>query len=417
MTEDDILAASESPADLESMYRSDPEQFAAVFPAAWAKHPTSLVLAVWHERLMPSAETADLRPSNNHQALSLTVLLSLAAGTLVKLPAFTPIDDDWYYFRFGAPITLAALMAYFLIRHPTSPGLAKIIAGLSAVCFVFLALLPDLDSGTTVLSLMHMPLVLWTMLGLAVCGSEWRSVHRRIDYIRYWGEIIVYSAVILLGGIVLSFLTFALFSLIGLDIQAWYTSYIVVCGIVASPIVATYLYDATDLRATRIAPMLANVFSPLFLATVVVYLVAMTIQQKSPFSDRDFLISLNGLLLLVLAISIFSVSERQSFGRRNLIDITNMLLIVVTIVIDVIALSAIVFRLSSMGITPNRLAVLGTNLLVFIQLCGLLKRYIVAVRNRSGREPLDAWIGGYLPLYCGWVGFVAFAFPFIFRFR
>jgi len=39
-------------------------------------------------------------------------------------------------------------------------------------------------------------------------------------------------------------------------------------------------------------------------------------------------------------------------------------LLAVSLVIDLIALSAILFRLTSYGLTPNRLVVLGANLII-----------------------------------------------------
>ena len=54
---------------------------------------------------------------------------------------------------------------------------------------------------------------------------------------------LIYSVIILLGGMILTGLTLGFFSLIGLEIYNFYTEYIIVLGLVSSPIVATYLYD------------------------------------------------------------------------------------------------------------------------------------------------------------------------------
>lgn len=138
----------------------------------------------------------------------MTVVLSLAAGTLVKLPAFFGIAGEWYYSRFAVPLTVAALIGYFLTQHRKPIRLTSCVTLACLVCFVFLAILPDRPkSDTLVLSLMHTPLVLWTFLGVSFCGSEWRSVRRGIEYVRHWGEAVVYSAVVLLGGMVLTGLT------------------------------------------------------------------------------------------------------------------------------------------------------------------------------------------------------------------
>ena len=40
------------------------------------------------------------------------------------------------------------------------------------------------------------------------------------------------------------------------------------------------------------------------------------------------------------------------------------ILSIITVIIDLIALSAIFYRLGTFGITPNRLAVLGSNILI-----------------------------------------------------
>ncbi len=163
--------------------------------------------------------------------------------------------------------------------------------------------------------------------------------------------------------------------------------------------------------------MLANVFVPLFLITVVAYLVAMAVQQRSPFSDRDFLVSLNGLLVLVLAMTVLSVAQSSATSRLMVRDVTNMALVGVTLIIDTVALSAIVFRLSAMGVTPNRLAVLGTNLLTFVHLSRLLACYARVVRTRSDSGTMDELTARWMPWYSAWAALVGFAFPLLFRFR
>jgi hypothetical protein len=86
-----------------------------------------------------------------------------------------------------------------------------------------------------------------------------------------------------------------------------------------------------------------------------------TARRREPFIDRDFLITFNGLLLLVLGISVFSIVERPEESHGQPIDNVNFALVVVTLAIDAIALSAILFRIASFGFTPNRVIVLGAN--------------------------------------------------------
>ena len=98
-------------------------------------------------------------------------------------------------------------------------------------------------------------------------------------------------------------------------------------------------------------------------------------------------------------------------------DFVNLGLVSVTQVINVVALSAILFRLASYGFTPNRVAVLGANLLVFCHLSGIVFHYVHFIRGKRSFGRLENWTVGYIPVYTIWSVVVAFGFPFFFWFR
>ena len=91
----------------------------------------------------------------------------------------------------------------------------------------------------------------------------------------------------------------------------------------------------------------------------------------------------NGILLGVLAVTIFSIVESDSDEKKSISDYINFALIVLALIIDTVALSAIVFRLSSYGITPNRLAVLGVNILIWANLIWIMFSYMRFLQNKS----------------------------------
>jgi len=349
----------------------------------------------------------------------LTVLVSLVAGTLVKLPQFLPVlDDERFYSRNLGGIVAGALIVYFCIQKLCR---MKIWGAITAILFgaiLYLNLLPDKsNSQTIVLSCIHMPFFFWSVLGIAFLGGDWRNLPGRMDYVRYNGELLIYTTIVLIGGMVLTGLTFALFELIGVSIEEWYMNNVVIYGAIAAPIVATVLVERIVGDRFKIAPLLAKVFTPLFLLTVAAYLLAMAVNHKSPFTDRDFLIAFNGLLLVVLGLCVFSISERGPKESAGVVDIMNIGLVSVTLVIDIIALAAILFRLTSYGFTPNRLAVLGANLLAFCHLAGILHHYIRFVRRNGSLEGLEKWIVNYIPAYTTWSLLVAVGFPLAFWFR
>jgi len=147
--------------------------------------------------------------------------------------------------------------------------------------------------------------------------------------------------------------------------------------LVSSPIVATYLYD-NIFGESKISILISNVFSPLFLVTAIVYLLAVLYQGGSPYLDREFLIIFNGLLI----ITVFSISGVENFGRGNFgsaSDLTykiSMPLVSVALIINASALSAIVLLLTEYGVTPNSIGVTGANIFIFIYLSLILRAYI-----------------------------------------
>jgi len=238
-----------------------------------------------------------------------------------------------------------------------------------------------------------------------------------MDYIRFNGELLIHTTIILIGGVILTGLTYNLFDLIDPQMGHWYMKNVVVYGVAAAPLVATFLVDRILTKHFKIAPLLARIFTPFFLLTVVSYLLIMVVKQKSPYHDREFLVAFNGLLLTVLALSVFSISERIPEKSAGFGDMVNIGLVVMTLVIDIFALSAILFRLASYGFTPNRIAVLGANLLICFHLSGITYHYVCCIRRGHLFAPLERWIVGYIPIYTIWSVIVTFGFPLLFDFR
>ncbi|MEK7274958.1 MAG: DUF4153 domain-containing protein [Candidatus Desantisbacteria bacterium] len=423
MKPEDILNAIGSPKSLEILYREDPSAFERLFPEIFRNNPNSPILQVWHERLFYDAKEeqdfVSCDTKEKSKAIVVTIGLSLIAGTLIKLPDFiAAMNDELYFTRNTGFIVIMALAAYFLIVKINRKCDICVVVLPALIGLLFINLLPDRsDSQTITLSYLHMPFFVWSLLGLSYLGGSWRNLQHCMEFIRYNGELVVYTTIILMGGTVLTVITMALFELINVRIENWYMKYVVLYGTVASPIVGTLIIDNMVGKRFKIAPLLARIFTPLFLVTVIAYLVAMIIRQKSPYTDREFLITFNGLLLIVLSLSILAIAERNTKGRVGISDIMNIGLVAGTLIIDMVALSAILFRLSSYGFTPNRVAVLGANVIVFCHLAGILYFYIRVMKENSRIIMLENWIARYIPIYTAWSIIVAFGFPIAFWFK
>jgi hypothetical protein len=266
------------------------------------------------------------------------------------------------------------------------------------------------------MALLHLPVLWWAFVGMAFAAPGWRETGPRIRFLRYNGELLILGSLVALGGMVFSGLTMALFQLVSKTAPEWYAENIGVVGAAAVPVAATYLYDAVFRRHTGIASVLARVFAPLFLVMTATYLVVAFVGGHNPFADRNFLITMNGLLLVVLGMTVLSIAERGDDEAVGWGDYVNLALLAVTLVIDAVALSAILFRLTSYGLTPNRVVVLGANVVILAHLVLASRAYLRFAGGRIGLGGVRQAVAAYLPVYAAWAALVIFVLPFVFRY-
>ena len=238
-----------------------------------------------------------------------------------------------------------------------------------------------------------------------------------MTFLKYNGDVIVMTTLIVIASALMSFLTIGLFQLIGINIQQFYFQNIVVFGLPAAPIFGTYLTQTNPQLVGKVSPVIARIFSPLVLIMLVVYLGAMAFSGKDPFNDREFLMLFNVLLIGVMAIIFFSIAESSKNERKPVEMLVLFLLSIVTIVVNGIALSAILFRISEWGITPNRLAIMGANILILVNLVLVTLRLFKVVNRKADVAQVGKVIAAYLPVYFIWTVIVTFLFPLIFGFK
>ena len=80
-------------------------------------------------------------------------------------------------------------------------------------------------------------------------------------------------------------------------------------------------------------------------------------------------------------------------------------------------LTAIAARISEFGFTPNRVAALGENLILLVNLVGTAWLYARFLRGRGSFASLERWQVAYLPVYAAWAALVVIVFPPLFGFR
>lgn len=367
------------------------------------------------ERIDPEAEVKARRD------IGLITLFALLAGTLAKIPQIFGLhyaEPAMFYVRNAGLCVMPLVAGYFLIKRYPGWKTALGVMAAFAVSAVLVNVYPFFEPGDTlILTGIHLPIFLWLVTGLAYAGSAWRNSGRRMDFIRFTGETFIYSVLIGCGVAVLAGFTAMIFSAIQVDLEWFIADYLVIFGACAAPIITVYLVEAKRSIVENFAPVLAKIFSPLFLLTMAAFLAIMALRGQSPFVDRDFLIGFDVMLALVLGLVLYVISSRQARQAPGFFDYLVLALIAVALIIDGIALQAIVSRLASFGSTPNRLAALGENIVLLVNLAGLAVCYIRYFLKKIEFAALEKWQTNYLAVYLVWTAVVAFGFPIVFGFK
>jgi hypothetical protein len=160
------------------------------------------------------------------------------------------------------------------------------------------------------------------MLGYTFISDDIFNSQKRLEFLRYNGDLVVMTTLILIAGGILTGITIGLFSLIDFNIGEFYFEYIVIFGLAASPIVGTYITQTNPQLVNKVSPVIAKIFSPLVLITLIIYLIAIIASGKDPYNDREFLMIFNALLIGVMAIILFSVAENKNHEKSSCYDHT-----------------------------------------------------------------------------------------------
>jgi hypothetical protein len=254
---------------------------------------------------------------------------------------------------------------------------------------------------------------MWCIYGIVFTGFDLKSVDKRIDFIKYNGDLLIMYTLIAIAGGLLTAITIGLFEAIDIKIGKFYMENIVLAGAVCAPVVAAFIIRNYPTLTNKLAPLIAGIFSPLVLITLIIFLVTFVATKKDPYNDRQFLLIFNIMLIGVMGIIVFSVSEASILKNRKFNEVILFYLSIIAVIIDLIALSAIFYRLGD-GVTPNRLAVLMSNILILANLVIIMVDLFRINFKKKEFRIVEMSVAKFLPVYLVWILIVIFGFPIIF---
>ncbi len=373
------------------------------------------------KQLVLSGETGDqAKDSQSRRGLLAMLICAAGAALSVKAPELfgKAFDEDSAFYTTNFTLFALPWLAAFLAwKRRARPALIAILAALFALGAVAANIYPlASDSQSVVVTGLHLPIALWLVVGLAYVADEWRSSRRRMDFIRFTGEWFVYCVLIVLGGFVLTAFTYGAFEAIGLSPDYVISHWLVPCGGMAAIVVAGWLVEAKQGVIENIAPVLTRLFTPLFTAVLIAFLVGVAWSSGGIDIERDALILFDLLLVVVLGLLLYSLSARDPLAPPGVFDKLQLALVVSALVIDVLVLVEIAGRISEFGTTPNKAAALGENIVLLANLAWSAWLILSFVRRRRPFESLERWQTGYLPVYAAWAWIVVLVFPPLFNY-
>ena len=412
--ENEIRININNPKQLEKLYRDHKGAFTIAFNNIYQELTNEPTAQAWNERLNFKDEHITW---GNKNEIIFIVVAAFVGGLIAKMPSFLGIEYDVYMSKNIGFVVFPILTVYFIWKQQLSMNKLILPLILFIASAIFMNSLPyNEKSATFILSTIHLPIFLWSILGYAFIGGDLNNNQKKIAFLKFNGNFIVMTGLIFISGMFFTGITLALFELLKMDIQTFYFEQIAVWALAAMPMLSTYLIQNNPDLVNKISPTIAKIFTPIVFITLLVFLITLMYTQKDIYNDRNFLLVFNIVLIGVMAIILFSLTEatNNTNSKFNLIILFG--LAILAIIANTIALSAISFRLSEFGLSPNRLAVLGANLLIFIHLLLVSYGLFKNLNGKASIQDVEGNIALFIPAYAVWAAFITFIMPFIFKF-
>jgi len=386
---------------------------------------------LWKQLVMaPDAE----KPANTGRAEILVVLcLAVAAALAVKVPALFGLrlspDEELppFYARNASLFVFPLLTVYFVWKRGSDLVRGLCLALPFAAGAIFANVFPFHNPGrldnfpegsdTQLLTGLHLPIALWLAVGFAYVRGRWFDDGGRMNFVRFSGELAIYYVLIALGGGVLTAFTVMLFKAIEMNPEWFIGGWLIPCGAAGAVIIGSWLVEAKQSVIENMAPVLTRLFTPLFTILLLVFLATMAWTGSPINVKREVLIGFDLLLVLVVGLVLYAASARDPQAPPDFFDGLQLLLVVSALVVDGVALAAIAARISEFGFTPNRVAALGENLILLVNLAWSAWLYACFLRHRGSFADLERWQIAYLPVYSVWAALVVVMFPPVFGYR
>jgi hypothetical protein len=368
------------------------------------------------KQLVLSGEDEPARAASSWLTTLVFAVAAAVAIQVARLAAGFPDEEPTWLARNATLFVLPFLAAYFAHRRQLDKRGWALTAAPFALAALVVNLYPwEADSATEALVALHLPVLLWFAVAFPYMGGTVRSHERRMDFVRFTGEWVIYYVLIALGGGVLMGLTAAILEPTGVDVDRL-GEWVLPSGAAGAVIVAAWLVEWKQRVVENMAPVLTMLFTPLFAVMLAGAAVVYAATGFGEAFDRELLGTFDALLVVVLGLVLYGMSARDPSTSPNWMDRIQLVAVVGALVLDLMVLGAMVARIGELGFTPNRTAALGLNLVLLVNLAGAALLSARFLTGRSTLHRLERWQTTYLPVFALWAAAVVVVLPPLFAF-
>jgi len=392
-------------AGLERLYKSvldagNAAAFKSAMEQCAGEHPEDVLFAAWAYRLgilpVPHSEVGAASQIDHRQsrrwwiAILTSVILGLAfalfAGDLPPVPV--PGEADPLFWLGWAPLIALGILDY-LALNDRSKKRTYFLAGLAMlpIAVYTAATAWNRTGDVAALIALHLPFVAWAVVGAALALRHPQPARQCYAYFVKSVETVLVGAIYFGVGAMFVGLTLGIFAVLGVNIQQQHLQTVAAWGIGAIPVLAlASVYDplaapvAQDWNSglTRILRIITQFILPLTIGVLLVYVFwFVPAYFWRPFQERDVLIIYNATILAVLVLLTVVVSgptgerspRQDTFLRYGVLVLVGLILF-----LNIYALVAMTSRLFNYGLTPNRYAAFGWNIVTLLMLAVVVFR-------------------------------------------
>jgi len=356
------------------------------------EQPEDPLFLAWAYRLdlLPTANIEQTHSQRRHWqvaigiSIALGILFVLLAGNKPPLP-FPDMEGETkgrpHFWLGWSPFVALAMLAFMAIqnridvRHYGIAGIAiSVIATIMAFSFW------NQTGHLAILVALHLPFVIWALLGGGIIKPHKNLAIQFHAFSVKSVETILTGGIYFGTGMIFLMLTYGIFQALGIEIAEGIMLKAVTWNLGATMLLAfASVYDPTTSPAaqnwtsglTRLLGILTRLLLPLTLVVLVIYIFYfIPAYFWRPFEEREVLIVYNATIMAILVLIALAIADTdtQTHQKQPLLRHALRILGILTGLLNIYALAAIIYRINAYGITPNRYAVIGWNVITLLML-------------------------------------------------